>query len=1064
MSQRSSFYFCNNLQALAARLDEHLREGWQKRDPLVPVNILVPNRNVARWLQMFLAEAQGPTGVCANMRFLYLEEGLKHYLAKLDPKKRSVRIVSRDETELFLLEALLSGQLKGHLGNYISDATPRKTHQLASRLASLFQEYEYHRSDWIQNWIAGKFGKGLAAEQAKIYAQIRQNIRSRDATASSLGEYASAVFADLKPEPGVQEEIFVFAVSQISDLHQGILFSMSALLPVRYFMVDTAMSGGDDEWRLTSKPTFKTDTGFPRSWLDPHRRTLLTMHSARRPEHDWFVRRVTPEGPELLKALQRAVLKQPARKIPAQLEMNPSVRIFACPGIFREAETVYHSIMAEMERDPDLTLTDIAVLVPDMTKYRPVLESIFERDLDADDRVRIPFSITDFSSNQTSVYARGIESLLNLVEGDFSRSEMFELFMNPCFQERKGVTRQDVAGWLQLAESLGIHRGLNGRHSFHSGLKRLRMGFIVQNQLDRQGDAIAMADPFVDERAVGILSVIVSDLEEKLESICAAPPERLHLLLNDLFDSFLAIPEGMSYEMRVREKLAALFAMLRKFEPKNIRFEVLREIILEAVQGLSASRGEYLANGVTLSALQPMRPIPFKLLYIMGMEEGRFPGRADESEMDLRIARPIPSDVSLPEANRLLLLEAIMSATEKLIVTYNCRDIRRDARFEISTAISEIVAFAEDYAGQIPVHFLPLTASSGEPEGNIVHVSPAEQAMAMFHAGVSSEALAVEIERRREISTIAGLQSPANRRIPRITLDQLSRYLTYPLDTVMRQIGSLYSDEAEDLSLKDREPVFAEGSIFYRLCGDILTNFFGLGNRKIENLEGLAYEMYRQQASTLKLPLPAFGEADLFPILIRWRKAARDWTPLLVGQPFSASTISVTLYPDGFPDGVELTARMNLLRELGGSSECLIPIHRIKEPAFLSPFLFHQVRRCIDEGSKLVAYQVAYGKGSAFKDCTMRDVGDPQRFLTEIAGDFLSANSQFIPYDLVKQVKSLDASAAEYQMLLQSELDEPSPQNYWRDELVNLVTPELDETALGKARQRFKTFLEMFQK
>lgn len=1068
--KRSSFYFCNDLAILAGKLDEHLRLTRQNRDPLIPLTILVPNRNVARWLQMYLAESQGPTGVSANLQFRYLEDGLKHYITLLDPIKRPVRIVSREETELFLLEILLSGEIGGHLGSYISSSTPRKTHQLASALASLFQEYEYHRNQWTLDWIAGKFKKGPESEQGRLYAVVRSRIKEKDPRATSLAEYAHDVFADLtdpaKAGSLPQEEIFVFGVSQISSLHQSILFSLSDWLPACYFMLDTTMTGVAEEWRITSKPAFKVGKGFPHTWLEPQRRTLVAMHAMRRATHDWFTLRHQPRGRGVLPSLQRAILKQPARRESFLIASEPTVRVFACPGIFREVETVYQSIVAEMVNDPALTLTDIAVLVPDMATYRPVLESVFEREVDADGRLRVPFSITDFSSSQASVYAQGVEALFALLEGSLARSEMFRLFTNPCFQERRGVTGQAVAEWLELAEALGIHGGAAGRHSFRAGLKRLRLGFVMQDRFDSNGDVVSLADPFVDEGAVGILSAVVAELELAIEQVGKADPASLPGLLREVFDLFLSVPETLPHEMRVRENLAVTMLRLQEFASKRIDFNILREIILEAVQGLSASKGEYLANGVTVSALQPMRPIPFKILYVLGMTEGKFPGRAAESDMDLRNLHPLPTDVNLPEANRLLLLEAIMSAREKLILTYNCRDLRRDAKFEMASCVREVVAFAEDYAGPIPIHVMPITASRIRMRGDVVRLAPADQVMSLLYTGSVSAELAREIERRRSLASIAhSMSKSTGHRIRRISLKQLADYLAFPLDTVMRQIGNLYGDEAEDLSLKDREPAFASGRIFYRLGTEILQTYFASQDRSAEQRRQIATRIYRKHASSLRLPLPEFGEADLLPLLLRWHGAQKNWPQLLEGEPFASASTTVTVFPAGFSEGVEIFADLDLVRERPFLKECIVPVHSAHNRSFLTPFLFYQMSNFNGKAGDLVVHLIAYGKSqSSYKELLMKPVPEPKEYLTDIAGDFLRAEDQFIPFELVEEVKRLDASPEDYSALLQSRVDEPGrPGNPWREELVALVTPRIDHHAREKAQQRFGTFLEMIR-
>jgi hypothetical protein len=63
---------------------------------------------------------------------------------------------------------------------------------------------------------------------------------------------------------------------------------------------------------------------------------------------------------------------------------------------------------------------------------------------------------------------------------------------------------------------------------------------------------------------------------------------------------------------------------------------LVREYVLGQLEKLEGSRGEYLVGGVTLAALQPMRPVPFQIVYVLGLGEDLFPGSNAQSSFDLR--------------------------------------------------------------------------------------------------------------------------------------------------------------------------------------------------------------------------------------------------------------------------------------------------------------------------------------------------------------------------------------------------------------------------------------------
>ena len=106
----------------------------------------------------------------------------------------------------------------------------------------------------------------------------------------------------------------------------------------------------------------------------------------------------------------------------AKVRQDTSLQVIACPGRLREVETVYQRILFYLERDPDLKLTDIAVLVPDMGAYKPVIDAVFQRS-----PRQLSYSLVDTLAETESHYGRGVLALLDLMTGRFTRAEVLGL-------------------------------------------------------------------------------------------------------------------------------------------------------------------------------------------------------------------------------------------------------------------------------------------------------------------------------------------------------------------------------------------------------------------------------------------------------------------------------------------------------------------------------------------------------------------------------------------------------------------------------------------------------------
>ncbi len=120
-------------------------------------------------------------------------------------------------------------------------------------------------------------------------------------------------------------------------------------------------------------------------------------------------------------------------------------------------------------------------------------------------------------------------------------------------------------------------------------------------------------------------------------------------------------------------------------------------------------RGQYLSDGISFSSLKPLRAIPFKVIFLLGMDEGSFPGREKNRNYDLRSLTPRSIDLSVQNTDCFTFLETILSAEEKLFISYTGTNIVTGECLEPSTLITEIKAMfdaetAEKLTVKHPLH------------------------------------------------------------------------------------------------------------------------------------------------------------------------------------------------------------------------------------------------------------------------------------------------------------------------------------------------------------------------
>ncbi|HEX3138593.1 MAG TPA: exodeoxyribonuclease V subunit gamma, partial [Rhizobacter sp.] len=144
-----------------------LMVAWMARHPLAPLEdewVLVQSNGVAQWLKLSLASdmAQGGIGIAAAIQTELPSSFIwQAYRAVLGAQ--AVPPASPFDKSLLawrlmrLLPDLLREEVFAPLARFLTDDNDlRKRHQLAGRLADLFDQYQVYRADWLADWAAGR--------------------------------------------------------------------------------------------------------------------------------------------------------------------------------------------------------------------------------------------------------------------------------------------------------------------------------------------------------------------------------------------------------------------------------------------------------------------------------------------------------------------------------------------------------------------------------------------------------------------------------------------------------------------------------------------------------------------------------------------------------------------------------------------------------------------------------------------------------------------------------------------------------------------------------------------
>ena len=939
-------FFSNTIEALSRSLADEIS---QHRDPFCPVTIIVPNPYIRNWIQMKIAERNGIT---MNLNFHVLNDGLKKMLDCCTSHDEKPSLLEQNDIQLLLYHALTSIDHESSPVRLIRDYLYAGAHikkedydhklfQRSSRLSRYFIEYELFREEMVKSWMNGRLTLDTEMESAQqhLYHAIFKKNGYRDSINKNwltLPQYFNRSI--LKHPQGVSQKFIIFGESHLSPFHARLLFELGTYLTISLYQINPCSefweditTPAEDRWqRIRSIQIEKTPDGdslrynenenpLLKLWGKTGRETMKLLSliedagsREQRCTSEWISSDRSPAEPTVLGIVQDQILRRTTmNESSARISQDTSIQVASCPELFREVESVYNSILHNLEYNASLKMTDIAVMVPDMELYGPVIHSVFSRE-----PRRLTYSLIDSTAAADSLFSRAVLSLFEIATGSFTRKEISGLLRNPCFYEAHAMTLSDVLIWLDWADNLNIFREFKksddpdparNMHTWQQGLLRLRLGRIMDTRQSsvQNGEFISFQNvvPYADintgdPRLIDTISSVIELIYARtagLRTLAVSASEWVRLI-SELIAEFLAVPahkpEENSIYVNLMDCLGRLIILDRLSGPDSastLSITAIKEFIAETMTGIASAHGSYLSSGINISALVPKRQIPFKIIYIMGMQEGIFPGSSDRSTLNLMTIMRKIGDASRPDVNKYHFLETLLSAREKLYITYISKDLQKDHDIHPNSVTGQLITYLNNHVinkGFI-VSEVPSSGSSVDylrqdsPDADVADFVRAvingkfqpvnfneSDRIVLFQklaaAKVLPDAAAVSFSRQLtgKVPDFS-LISPPEREISEsasISLNDLRYYLLNPVESVLRWHLSLYDDDAEDTASKENEPFFSVYPYNYRFIINSLNYCLNSGN--LSDIQSYIDRYYQYSILKSDTPHGTYAEID----------------------------------------------------------------------------------------------------------------------------------------------------------------------------------------------------------
>ena len=638
--------------------------------------------------------------------------------------------------------------LSVHLGGATGTPDPvRRARRLSSvrHLADLFGRYALHRPDMVRAWASGADPGGPerslpadAAWQAELWRHLRERI-AQPGPAERLEE-ACARLIDDPALVELPQRVSLFGLTRIPAGHLYVLRALAAARDVHLFLLHPSPALWEKVARATSDepPVIRRTDDFTAdlpanhllaSWGQDAREMHLVLR--RTVEHVDHHHPVEHRSDTLLARIQadvRSDRSPPGAPLPGHQEERPSldphdrsVQIHACHGRARQVEVVRDAILHQLEEDPSLEPRDVIVMCPDIETFAPLIQATFgagevsatDDELDplpadvrpADLRVRL----ADRSLRQTNPVLGVVAQLIDLAEQRLTASQVLDLADREPVRRRFRLDDDNLSRLQDWVADSGIRWGLDAAHrapfkldalhagTWRAGIDRVLTGVAMTEDHQRLFAGVLPLDD-VESGAIdlaGRFAELVDRLQASLDAL--STPKTIDAwaaAIAAAADALTATFQSEAWQraelQRLLDDVVAEATVAGTVNPTTIALPEVRALLAERLQG-RPTRANFRTGHLTICTLMPMRSVPHRIVCLLGLDDGVFPRKAPRDGDDLMLDDPHVGDRDPRTEDRQLLLDALLAATDRLIVTYTGADERTNTPRPPAVPVGELL-------------------------------------------------------------------------------------------------------------------------------------------------------------------------------------------------------------------------------------------------------------------------------------------------------------------------------------------------------------------------------------
>ncbi|MEY8765714.1 MULTISPECIES: exodeoxyribonuclease V subunit gamma [Francisella] len=699
-------YPSNKLEYLVQVLSKLL--DVEKKDLFTPTQLIVGSRGMQHWLSMQLAQYRN---IAMNLKYDMINGYILDICYELTAKQEYKKAYTKDILAWRIFRGLDSIN-NPKLQEYYQNSDLKK-YQLSVKIAEIFSKYISYRSEWLQKWEQGEYINLAKPEsdedwQIQLWQALVKEVQ--DTPYKVQAEALQKLNQQNLEKLNIPNDIYIFGVNTISPKNLGFVFELAKYIDVNILYINPCSEYWYDLYKSKISAWLDSDDyelqpllanlgqqgkEFFNQLLENQEKQELEVFE-KFDKNSLDFEKLADNNQTQLVSLQRNLLELDCQNHAKQKDI--SISINSCHSPLREVQILHDKLLDMIKADPSIKPRDILVMCPNIEDYSPYIDSVFSR-FSTDKK--LPCSIADRTLLDSEPLAASFIELLQLPESNFEVNKILDYLSVPAIQQKFKISDEQLETIRYWLKESCIHHSNNGQtFSWSWGLKRLMFGFSYSDSNHIIDDKL-MTIPVIEGSEIAELGGLYELLEllEKYSQELLKPRslEAWQDYLLEMFDDVFDVTNDEQYiakkikDIIVRTVTTAKDVLLvEEIDLYTIRYCLISQLSEPIINN------HFLNGKVTFCSMTPMRNVPFRVIAMLGLNNGKFPRQESAISFDLmaRLGR-VKGDRTKRDDDRYLFLEAITSARDYLYLSYIGRSVKTNVEQQPSLILKELTSYLD---------------------------------------------------------------------------------------------------------------------------------------------------------------------------------------------------------------------------------------------------------------------------------------------------------------------------------------------------------------------------------